>query len=39
MFSAMLFTISLVAMAQFALCYWRAVLTGVAAQPIPSQIR
>jgi hypothetical protein len=38
MFSAMLFTISLVALAQFALYYWRAVLTGVASQPIPSEI-
>jgi hypothetical protein len=38
MFSAMLFTISLVALAQFALYYWRAVLTGVASQQIPSEI-
>jgi hypothetical protein len=38
MFSAILFTVSVVAMAQFALYYWRAVLTGVAAQPIPAQI-
>jgi len=38
MFSATLFTISIVAMAQFALYYWRAVLTGVAARPIPAQI-
>src|ERR1700740_1594266 len=38
MFSAMLFTISLVALAQFALYYWRAVLTGVASQHIPSEI-
>jgi hypothetical protein len=30
----MLFAISLVALAQFALYYWRAVLTGVAAQAI-----
>jgi hypothetical protein len=38
MFSAILFTVSVVAMAQFALYYWRAVLTGVAAQSIPAQI-
>ena len=38
MFSVMLFAISLVALAQFALYYWRAVLTGVAAQPISSEI-
>ena len=38
MFSAILLTVSVVAMAQFALYYWRAVLTGVAAQPIPAQI-
>jgi len=38
MFSAMLFTISIVALAQFALYYWRAILTGVAAQPIPREI-
>ncbi len=33
MFSAMLFLISIVALSQFALYYWRAVLAGVAAQP------
>jgi len=38
MFSAMLFAISIVALAQFALYYWRAVLAGVAAQPISSEI-
>jgi hypothetical protein len=38
MFSAILLAISSVALAQFALYYWRAVLTGVAAQPIPSEI-
>jgi hypothetical protein len=38
MFSAILFTVSLVALAQFALYYWRAVLAGVAAQPIPVAI-
>lgn len=38
MFSAMLFAISLVALAQFALYYWRAVLTGVASQPISREI-
>jgi hypothetical protein len=38
MFSAMLFTISLVALAQFALYYWRAVLTGIASQPISRDV-
>jgi hypothetical protein len=38
MFSAILFTVSLVALAQFGLYYWRAVLAGVAAQPIPIEI-
>jgi hypothetical protein len=38
MFSAMLFAISIVALAQFALYYWRAVFTGVASQPISREI-
>ena len=38
MFSAMLFSIATVALFQFALYYWRAVLTGVASQPISSRI-
>jgi hypothetical protein len=38
MFSAMLFAIAVVALAQFALYYCRAVLTGVAAQPISSRV-
>jgi hypothetical protein len=38
MFSAMLFAIAIVALAQFAIYYWRAVLTGVASQPIPSRV-
>jgi hypothetical protein len=38
MFSAMLFAISIVALMQFGLYYWRAVLTSVAAQPIPTDI-
>lgn len=38
MFSAMLFAISIVALGQFALYYWRAVLTGVASQPISRDI-
>src|SRR5260370_28263422 len=32
--SAMLLAISIVALSQFALYYWRAVLAGVAAQPV-----
>ena len=38
MFSAMLFTISAVALAQFGLYYWRAVLSGVAAQPVSDRV-
>lgn len=34
----MLFAISMVALMQFGLYYWRAVLTSVAAQPIPTDI-
>jgi hypothetical protein len=38
MFSAMLLTISIVALSQFALYYWRAVLAGVAAQPVSERV-
>jgi hypothetical protein len=38
MFSAMLFAISIMALAQFALYYWRAVVAGVAAQPISQDV-
>ena len=38
MLSATLFSIAAVALCQFALYYWRAVLTGVASQPISSRI-
>jgi len=38
MLSAMLFSIAMVALCQFALYYWRAVLTGVASQRISSRI-
>lgn len=38
MFSAVLFAIAIVALAQFALYYWRAVLTGVASQPISTRV-
>jgi hypothetical protein len=34
MFSAMLFAISIVALSQFALYYWRAMLAGAAALPV-----
>ncbi|MGB7496340.1 MAG: hypothetical protein WBQ61_06885 [Candidatus Acidiferrum sp.] len=34
----MLLAISIVALAQFAIYYWRAVLIGVASQPIPNEI-
>jgi hypothetical protein len=38
MFATMLLTISVVALSQFALYYWRAVLAGVAAQPISDRV-
>jgi hypothetical protein len=38
MFATMLFAISIVALAQFGLYYWRAVLAGVAAQPVSDRV-
>lgn len=38
MFAAMLLAISIVALSQFALYYWRAVLAGVAAQPVSDRV-
>jgi hypothetical protein len=38
MFAAMLFAISTVAMSQFGMYYWRAVLASVAAQPVSESI-
>src|SRR5712664_960701 len=38
MFSAMLLAISIVALSQFALYYWRAVLAGVASQPVSDRV-
>jgi hypothetical protein len=38
MFAAMLFAISIVALGQFALYYWRAVLAGIAAQPVSDRV-
>ena len=38
MIAAMLFTISMVALSQFALYYLRAVLTGVAALPVSDRV-
>lgn len=38
MFSAMLFVISIVALSQFAAYYWRAVLAGVASQPVSDRV-
>jgi hypothetical protein len=38
MFATMLFAISIVALAQFGLYYWRAVLAGVAAQPLSDRV-
>src|SRR5947209_10824886 len=38
MFSVMLLAISILALSQFAIYYWRAVLTGVAAQPVSERV-
>src|SRR5260370_8578264 len=38
MFAAMLFAISIVALSQFAAYYWRAMLAGVAAQPVSERV-
>lgn len=38
MFSAMLLAISIIALSQFALYYWRAILAGVAAQPVSERV-
>ncbi len=38
MFAAMLFAISIVALTQFGLYYWRAVLAAVAGQPVSDNI-
>ncbi len=38
MFAAMLFAISIVALSQFALYYWRAVLAAVASQPVSESV-
>src|SRR5437879_3456365 len=38
MLSAMLLAISIVALSQFALYYWRAVLAGVAEQPVSERV-
>jgi len=38
MFSAMLLTISVAALGQFAVFYWRAVVAGIAAQPVSEQV-
>ena len=38
MFSAILLAISVVALAKFGVFYWRAVVAGVAAQPVSQQV-
>jgi hypothetical protein len=38
MFAAMLLAISTVALTQFAIYYWRAVLSGVASQPVSARV-
>jgi hypothetical protein len=39
MIAAILFTVSVAALVQFALYYWRAIISGIAAQPISDRIR
>jgi len=39
MIAAILFTVSLVALAQFGLYYWRATISGIATQAISDRIR
>jgi hypothetical protein len=38
MFAAMIFLIAIAALLQFALYYWRAVLAGVASQPVSERV-
>lgn len=38
MFAAMLLAISIVALSQFGVYYWRAILAGVAAQPVSDRV-
>jgi hypothetical protein len=38
MFAAMLLAISIVALGHFAFFYWRAILSGVAAQPVSARV-
>jgi len=38
MFSEMLFVISIMALSQFALYYWRSVLEGLASQPVSERV-
>jgi hypothetical protein len=38
MLAAIFFSISIVAFGQFAIFYWRAVLSGVAAQPVSARV-
>jgi hypothetical protein len=38
MFSVLLLAISIVALAQFGVFYWRAVVAGIAAQPVSGQV-
>jgi hypothetical protein len=38
MFAAMILAIAIVALFQFAIYYWRAVLTGVASLPVSNQV-
>ena len=38
MFAAMIFTIAMLALCQFALFYWRAVVSGVASLPVSDRV-
>jgi len=38
MFSALILAVSIVALAQFGAFYWRAIVAGIAAQPVSGQV-
>jgi hypothetical protein len=38
MFSLLLLIVSVIAMTQFGVYYWRSLIAGLAAQPVPSQV-
>ena len=38
MFSFLLLIVSVIAMTQFGVYYWRSLIAGIAAQPVPSRV-